>query len=81
MNIAKGIEMNNWKNVKNELPPCDGIYECQMDDNHINWTASLFYDGFGFKIEHAYRDIRFWREAMPLKKKYGRVDEEKDTFS
>jgi len=61
-----------WNLIIEELPPMDGFYEVT---NIISLGSSAIceYDGFGFKYESHYINPTFWREFIPLTKKYGKV--------
>lgn len=66
--------MNNWIDVKNELPPYDGLYEVTNDAESNRQTGCLLYDGIGFKFDHAYRPVEFWRHIPKIEKRYGKIE-------
>lgn len=66
--------MNDWIDIKNELPPCDGLYEITNDPESIRQLGCLLYDGIGFKYDHAYKPVEFWRHIAKPIKRYGKIE-------
>ena len=59
---------NEWKDVKEELPPCDGYYE--VDTGYVSGIS--YYCGFGFDFAVSSPVLR-WKQVDESKKKYGKV--------
>jgi hypothetical protein len=72
-----GEQNGKWIFVEEELPPEDGIYEVTNHPNHEDWikreyTATAYYDGYGFEYLGVYRTPKYWRKYEPMQKKYGK---------
>ena len=69
----------DWFEVSKELPPCDGTYWCANHPHGFRDMGSdmglAFYDGIGFKVQHAYRDLKYWKYIQEKRKRYGKIHE------
>jgi len=68
--------MNDWKNVEEELPPCDGSYEVTNHPDKPYDLGFFYYNGYGFIDGDVFKNPQYWRNVSPREKRYGKVIKE-----
>ncbi len=65
--------MNDWKDVEEELPSCDGSYEVISSPSNPFDLRVCYYNGYGFIEGNVFKNPQYWRVITPREKRYGKI--------